>query len=57
MNDNEKYKITSNEYADLLIEYNGNIGILESNPNYSYNLINDRLAILYIKVLPFTSTT
>jgi hypothetical protein len=44
MNNNEKYKITSNEYADLIIAYNGNMDILESNPNYSYNLINDKFA-------------
>jgi len=57
MNDNDKYKIISNEYADLLIEYNGNIGILESNPNYSYNLINDRLAILHIPVNEITENS
>ncbi len=54
MNNNEKYKITSNEYADLIIAYNGNMDILESNPNYSYNLINDIFAILHIPVNEIT---
>lgn len=54
MNNNEKYKITSNEYADLIIAYNGNMDILEINPNYSYNLINDKLAILNIPVNEIT---
>jgi len=54
MNDNEKYKINSNEYADLIIEYCGDMNVLESNPNYSYNLINNKLAILHIPVNEMT---
>lgn len=48
MNNNEKYKIISNNYADLLIEYNRNMEALESNPNFSYNLINEKYAVLHI---------
>lgn len=57
MNNNEKYKIASNEYADLLIEYSGNMDVLESNPNYSYNLINDKFAILHIPVNEITENS
>lgn len=57
MNNNEKYKITSNEYADIIIEYNGNMDILENNPNYSYNLINDNFAILHIPVNEITENS
>ena len=57
MNDNEKHKIISNEYADLLIEYNGNMDILKSNPNYSYNLINDKYAVLYVPVNDITENS
>lgn len=50
MNNSDKYKIISNEYADLLVEYNGNINDLSMNNDLSYNLIDDKYAVLYIPV-------
>ncbi len=50
MNNNDKYKIISSEYADLLIEYNGNINDLSKNNELSYSLIDDKYAVLYVPV-------
>ncbi len=44
----DSYKITSNEFADLIIDYNNNLDILTSYPNASYNIINQRFAVLHI---------
>lgn len=44
----ESYKITSNDFADLIIDYNYNIEVLSSYPNTSYNIIDRRYAVLYI---------
>ena len=47
MNENENYKIISNEYADLLVEYNGNLNDFQRN-DLSYNLIDDKYAVVFI---------
>lgn len=50
----ESYKITSNDFADLIIDYNYDIEILSSYPNASYNIIDQRFAVLYIPVSEMT---
>ncbi len=50
MTASESFKITSNEYADLIIDYNYNLEALSNYPNASYNIINQRYAVLYIPV-------
>ncbi len=54
MNENERYKIISNDYADLLVEYRRSIDFLEDIPDFSYNLINDKYAALHIPVGEFS---
>lgn len=44
----ERYKIISNDYADLFIEYNRNPALLEIFPNSTPHLLNTRFAIAYV---------
>lgn len=48
MNDNERFKIISNDFADIVIEYNDDTTYFERIGEYSYNLINDKYAIIHI---------
>ncbi|MGB8451192.1 MAG: S8 family peptidase [Anaerocolumna sp.] len=57
MNDNEKYKITSNDYADLLVEYAINMDYFESIPDMSYNIINDKYVVVHIPVSELTENS
>lgn len=50
----ESYKITSNDYADLIINYNYNLEVLSNYPNASYSIIDQRYAVLYIPVSEMT---
>jgi subtilisin family serine protease len=50
MDEVEKYKITDNAYADLLIEYNEDVNRLENYPNSSYNIIDHKFAVVHIPV-------
>jgi hypothetical protein len=50
----ESSKISSNEYADLIIDYNYNREAFSNYPNASYNIINGRYAVLYIPVSEMT---
>lgn len=50
----ESYKITSNEFADLIFDYNYNQEALSDYPNASYNIINQRYAVLNIPVNEMT---
>lgn len=48
MDDVNRYKITSEDYFDLIIEYNNNLDVLRSfSKNSSYNILNDKYAIVY----------
>lgn len=47
MTQEEKYKIISNDYVDLFIEYNRNVKLLERFPNASIHTLNTRYAIAY----------
>ncbi|MGB8453128.1 MAG: S8 family peptidase [Anaerocolumna sp.] len=44
----DRYQIISNDYADLLIEYNDNMDVFEHYPTGSINIINRDFAILHI---------
>ncbi|MDF2610444.1 MAG: hypothetical protein K0R92_1918 [Lachnospiraceae bacterium] len=44
----EKYKITSNEYTDLFVEYNRNLKFLDRFPGSTTHIINTRYAIAYV---------
>ncbi len=50
MSPEEREKIYSNDYFDLIIEYNGDPYILEAFSGYLVNIINMFLAIAYVPV-------
>ncbi len=54
MSGEEKFKITSNAYADLLVEYNGNSSVFDRFPNSSVNIINHRFAVVHMPVSNIT---
>lgn len=54
MTPEEKYKITSNEYADLIVIYNGNTASLDKYKNYSPHIMNERYAVIYIPIAQIT---
>lgn len=47
---NENFRISSEDYADLIIEYNGNLDILNQFPDSSYQIINRQYAIVHVPV-------
>lgn len=48
MDEINRFKITSDDYFDLIIEYNNNLEVLRSfSSNSSYNILDDKYAILY----------
>jgi subtilisin family serine protease len=54
MTEEERFKIISNDYADLMIEYNQNMRVFERYPNGTVHIMNDRTAILYIPIAQLT---
>lgn len=44
----EKFKIISNEYSDLIVEYDENMFILERFQNETVHIMNNRFAIAYL---------
>lgn len=54
MSDEEKFKIISNAYADLLIDYSDNIKDLDHIPNSSVNEINHKFAVAHLPVSNIT---
>ncbi len=46
----ERHKITSNDYIDVMIRYNRNINILRKYEQYSVHIINEGFAVIYIPV-------
>jgi subtilisin family serine protease len=48
MTPEERYKITSNDYVDLFIEYNRNEELLKLYPDSTIHIINTRYAIAYV---------
>ncbi|MBP1756450.1 MAG: hypothetical protein H6Q59_2848 [Firmicutes bacterium] len=53
----ERQRITSNEYADFIIEGSKNPKILEQFPNSTVQIMNDRFAIVYVPVAQLTGRT
>jgi subtilisin family serine protease len=57
MNNEDKYKIISNDFADLLIEYNDNFDLLTKYGGSSYNIIDRRYAIVHFPASNMTSNS
>jgi hypothetical protein len=51
----ERNKITSNEYADLLVEYNLNMHAFDRFPNATTHIMNEKYAVVYVPVSQLTS--
>lgn len=48
MTGEERARITSNEYVDLIIEWNNDMRIFDRFPDSSPHIMNDRYAVVYI---------
>lgn len=55
MTQEEKYKINSNDFIDLFIEYNRNIKLLTRFPDTTSHIMNNRYAIAYLPKNTFTN--
>ncbi|SHO44902.1 S8 family peptidase [Anaerocolumna xylanovorans] len=53
MDDRERHTIINEEYADFVVEYNNNLNFFERYPNSTYNLINEKYAVLHVPVQYF----
>ncbi len=54
MNDEERFKIISNAYADLLLEYDPDNNQPGNIPNSSVNIINHKYAVVHLPVSDMT---
>lgn len=50
MNSSERFRIISEDFADILVEYNRDRNIFESYGDYAFNIINEKYAVLHIPV-------
>lgn len=53
----DRERIISNDYADLLIEYSGNLSILESFEDATVHIINFFIAMVHVPVSTITDNT
>nr|WP_314464333.1 S8 family peptidase [uncultured Clostridium sp.] len=51
----DRFKITSNDYMDLIIQYNGNPNILKQYEEYSVHIMNPGYAGIYLPISQDTS--
>jgi subtilisin family serine protease len=54
MTPEEKFKILSNDFADLIVEYDGNERLLENYRHDTVQIMNNRFAIAYIPAAQIT---
>jgi subtilisin family serine protease len=54
MTEEERFKITSNEYADLIIEYNQNMRVFDAFPGATVHIMNARYAVVYVPASQLT---
>jgi subtilisin family serine protease len=57
MTEAERFKITSNDYIDFLVNFNQNLRTFERYPAGTTHIMNDRYAVLYVPVTQLTSRT
>lgn len=50
MTQGEHFKITDNAYFDLMVKYNGNLNSLRQYEQYSFQLMSDIHAVIYVPV-------
>ncbi|MDD3174096.1 MAG: S8 family peptidase [Herbinix sp.] len=54
MTEEERFKITSNDYIDFMVAYNQNMRVFDRYPNASIHIMNDRNAVVYLPVAQLT---
>ena len=54
MTQEERYKITGNNYMDIIVPYNGNQAILDQFQNYSVHIMNEQFAVAYVPAAEIT---
>ncbi len=54
MTQEERFKIISEDYVDLIIKYNGNRISLEQYKDYSVHIMNDTYAVIYLPISMIT---
>lgn len=52
-----RYRITSNDYIDLIVEWNGDMRVFDRFPNSTPHIMNDRFAIVYLPTSQITQTS
>jgi hypothetical protein len=57
MTEEERFKIISNDYMDLIIRYNNNPSVFKRYTNASIHIMNDLYAVLYIPSSQLTGRT
>lgn len=55
MTPEERYKITSNEFVDLIIDYNESPAILAQYQNFSVHIMNPAIAVIYVPSTEITA--
>lgn len=48
MTEQDRFKITSNDYIDLILEYNSNLKLLERFPEGTVHIMNNIFAVIYV---------
>ncbi len=54
MTEEERYKITSNDFADFMVEYNSNMRVFDKYPNATNHIMNDKNAVVYVPISQLT---
>ncbi len=57
MTEEERFKIISNDYADLMVEYNQNMKTFDLFPKGTIHIFSDRIAIVYVPKEQITNRT
>lgn len=55
MTEEERFKITSNDYADFLVNYNQNMRTFDRYPNATVHIMNESNAVIYVPVSQLTA--
>lgn len=57
MTNEDRFKITSNDFVDFILEYNQNEQVLERFKDYTTQIMNSRFAIIYFPTNQLTTRT
>lgn len=57
MTGEERFRITSNDYVDLFVEWNDDMRVFDRFPNITPHIMNERYAIIYLPATQFTQAS